>query len=129
MSKKLPPPPPYLTEEQERQLVRSAYENFPEAASCFGVESFSYGDKPGRPFRFVFVDYEDNSKRHIVTEDDAVRGLRIFAGLVNAGKLPGLGLPPNYLSPADDFDVLGDWDGFAFDALAQCAMFGEVIYG
>lgn len=121
------PKTPGLTEKQERQLVRLAYENFPEAACCFAVESWSYGDKPAKSFYFVFVD--DEGKRHIVTEDDAVRGLRVFAVLVGAGKLPGLGLPAHYLSPADDFDVLGEWDAFAFDALAQCAMFGEVIYG
>lgn len=121
------PPTPGLTPEQERQLVRSAYENFPEAAQCFACESFSYGDKPGRPFKFVFVD--DEGKRHTITEAAAVRGLRVFAVLVGAGRLPGLGLPAHYLSPADDFDALGEWDAFAFDALAQCAMFGEVIYG
>ena len=129
MSKKLPPPPPYLTEEQERQLVRSAYENFPEAALCFRCDAWSYGDKPGKPFRFVFVDVEEGGKRHVITEDDAVRGLRVFARLMSEGRLPGLGLPANYLSPEDDFSALGDWDGFAFDALAQCAMFGDVIYG
>lgn len=97
-------PPPYMTAEQEREFVRLAYENFPEAAQCFGVESFHYGSaKDPARFRFVFVDYEDNSKRHVVTEADAIRGLRVFAGLVNAGKLKGLGLPANFLSPASSW--------------------------
>lgn len=126
MNTKIEPSPcPGLNPEQEVALVMSAYENFPEAAMCFSCEDWSYGKK--KPFRFVFKDEE--GKEHTVLLADAVRGLRIFAALVLAGKLPGLDLPANFLSPADDFDALGDWDAYCFDALAQCAMFGEVIYG
>lgn len=119
---------PGLSAEQERELVREAYQNFPEAGECVRCVSWHYGtDKDPERFRFIFSD--DEGKEHVVKLPDAVRGLRLFAQLVNAGKLRGLGLPAHFLSPADDFDVLGEWDAFAFDALAQCAIFGEVIYG
>lgn len=109
-------PVPGLTLAQEEKLVRDCYENFPEAGLCLRCTSWKYD-----AFSFEFID--DEGKKHLVLLGDAVRGLRIFAGLVAAGRLPGLGLPADYLTDT------GTWDAFAFDALAQCAIFGEVIYG
>ena len=105
-----------LTPAQEEALVREVYENFPEAGVCVSCTLWEYDE-----FRFVFRDEE--GKNHVVRLPDAVRGLRLFAAAVSRDEFPGLGLPANYLRDT------GAWDAFAFDALNQMAIFGEVIYG
>ncbi len=118
----VPKSTPGLTRAEEEKLVRSAYENFPEASMCLACTGWKYD-------KFIFKFTDDEGVDHVVTLDDAVRGLRLLAAAIARGELKGLGLPANYLSPADDFDVLGEWDAFAFDALNQMAIYGEVIYG
>lgn len=108
-----------LTKEQEVKLVRECYDNFPEAGECLRCVGWDY-----KKFVFEFMDEEETPvKRHVVRLPDAIRGLRLFIAAVDAGKLRGLSLPAHYLTDT------GTWDAFAFDALNQMAVFGEVIYG
>lgn len=115
-------PVPGMTEADEIRFVRSAYENFPEASQCLACTGWKYE-------KFIFKFTDDEGDEHTVTLPDAVRGLRLLAAAVARGELKGLGLPANAFSAADDCDVLGEWDGFAFDALNQMAIYGKVIYG
>jgi hypothetical protein len=103
-------------DEADERLAREAFENFPEAAIAFDCRRWDY-----EAFDFEFVD--DAGKSHRVRLTDALRGLRVFCGLVDAGKLPGLELRAGYREDT------GLWDAAAFDALLQCAIFGRVIYG
>ena len=111
-------PPTGLTHKQEVELVREAYENFPEASMCLRCVKWNY-----KTFEFRFIDDEDGGALKIVNLDCALRGLRLFVAAVRAGKLPGLGLPADFLNDTCD------WDASAFDALNQMAVFGDVIYG
>lgn len=117
MTTKTAAPATGLTRAEEEKLVRECFDNFPEAGMCLRCIGWDY-----KAFDFEFLDTEDG-KKYRVRLPDAVRGLRLFVAEVRAGKLAGLGLPAEFLTDT------GDWDAFAFDALAQMAVFGEVIYG
>ena len=110
-------PVPGFTLKQEKRFAWECYQNFPEASMSLICENFDYD-----AFRFEFLD-QDDGKRYVVREDDAVRGLRLLVHAVSRGELPGLGLPAGYLADT------GDMDAWAFDAINQFAIFGEVIYG
>ena len=105
-----------LTTKQEDNLLKEAYENFPEASMCLRCLTFNYK-------RFIFEFQEDDGEVHIVTLPKARKGLRLFIEAVDSGKLPGLALPADYLTST------GLWDAWAFDALNQMAIYGEVIFG
>jgi hypothetical protein len=108
-----------LTQEEKEKLVREAFENFPEASagSALVCVGWKYDD-----FIFKFEDQETGNK-YTVTLPDAVRGLNRLLKVLEAGGLPGLGLT---LSTITD---TGTWDALGFDALAQMATLGAVIYG
>lgn len=118
-----------MTEAEEFEFVRGLYENFPEASSGSALRciNWQYGahdtERPelNKPFRFTFED--DEGKTHGVDLAKAVKGFRVMVGLVVTGEFPGLSLSLQFLKDQ------GDWDGDAIDALAQCAVFGAVIYG
>ncbi len=113
-----------VTDAHAEKMVKEAYENFPEASISLDCVLWNYGTvKNGKPFRFKFVDREEDGKLYEITLVEAVKGFHVFVGLVLDGKLPGLSLGPDWLTDT------GDWDGDGFDALAQCAIFGGVIYG
>lgn len=111
-----------MTEAEEAEFVRGLYENFPEASggSALRCLNWQYGEG-GKPFRFTFED--DDGKTHGVDLAQAVKGFRVMVGLTVTGEFPGLSLSLQFLKDQ------GDWDGDAIDALAQCAVFGAVIYG
>jgi hypothetical protein len=106
-----------LTPKEEEALLREVYDNFPEASACLRCASWDYDN-----FRFRFHD-PDEDKFHTVTLTDAKRGLRLFITAISRGELKGLGLPAHYLTDT------GCWNAWAFDAVNQMAIFGEVIYG
>lgn len=108
-----------MTYAQKVALVKECFENFPEASigSCLRCVGWNY-----KKFKFLFVDEETGAK-YTVRLRDAMRGLRLLTRAVNEGELPGLGLPAHFLKDS------GTWDADSFDALAQMAVFGKVIYG
>lgn len=101
----------------KKKFVRECYENFPEASECLSCVGWNYNK-----FRFTFIDEEDG-KKHVVREADALRGLDLFIEAVDAGKLKGLGLTAGWKEDT------GMMDAWSFDAINQMAIFGEVIYG
>lgn len=102
------------------KMVRELYQNFPEASSGSALRCVGWQYKA---FKFYFVDDEEAGKKYEIGITKAVDGFKKLVKAVRRGELPGLGL-------AADFEVNEDsWDGYAIDALAQFAIFGEAIYG
>lgn len=108
-----------LTLKEQKKLVREAYENFPEASqgSSLACVEWHY-----RYFIFKFIDTE-TGKKYTVTLTTACKGLRLLLEALGKGELPGLGLR------LSDITDTATWDAPCFDALAQMACFGEVVYG
>lgn len=111
-----------MTEAQEEKFIRECYDNFPEASAGATLRCHGWNYKK---FRFSFND-EETGKDHVIYLPMATKGFRLFVQAVDAGKLKGLGLPANYLDLEDGPGIL---DADCFDAMAQMAVFGEVIYG
>ena len=108
-----------LSDEEAKRIVREAMESFPEASSPSLVcVKWKY-----KEMQFVFAD-EDGEKvvRHNVDEEMLVKGLRILLKLAIQGRYHNNDFP-------NGFEDTGNWDATDFDALVQCAIFGEIIYG
>ena len=110
-----------MTRSQEEKFIRDCYDNFPEASQSLVCTGWKY-----KKFLFVFLDPEEEGKEHVIRLADAIRGFRLFVQAVDSGKLPGLGLPADYLNLEDGPGIM---DASCFDAMVQMAIFGEVIYG
>jgi len=126
------------------KLIEDVMQNFPEASQCLTCVSFKY-----EKMEFEFWDYEatpeskedsivpaviqdlnlrrsglvENAVTYKLTRKEIENGMKIMVELVFGGKLAGLGLGQ------DNFNDAGSWDSWCADALVQCAIFGEVIYG
>lgn len=118
--KKMTKPVRGMTLKQEERYVRDAYDNFPEASMTLRCHGWDY-----KKFLFDFTDTEQGDE-YTITLPMAINGLRLFVEAIDAGKFPGISRGPNWLDPVDG---TGDLDADAFDAMAQMAVFGEVIYG
>jgi len=103
------------------EFVRRLFEGYPEAGQGCAVQcvDWCYGDKD-KPFKMDFIDTEE-SKPYRLTLDKAVKGFKIFIGLKMSGELAGIEIT--------DYHDGGEYDCVALDAITQCAIFGEVIYG
>lgn len=125
-------------------LVDDVMANYPEASACLTCISYNY-----KACRFEFWDHEvtaDDANKSIVPAtvkdvelsrsglvrgaviyvlDRAAldRGMEILLRKVFAGELRGLSLNGGNVTDP------GAWDMWCADALVQCAVFGEVIYG
>jgi hypothetical protein len=121
-----------VTETEAQKLCFEMFQNYPEAGGGMSIRAkeIHYGfrgrvgvDETFVPekFSFDFLDIE-TGKKHAVKIADAVRGLRKFLNIKAAGGLPGIDFTP---IEGGEFD----YDAFTVDAVAQCAIFGEVIYG
>jgi hypothetical protein len=94
-------------------------QNYPEASSpSLRCTSWEY-----KSDTYKFRDVEEN-KTHKLSMPELLKGLQIMMDLMVAGKLKGIS---HYVMP--NFQDPGYWDSDAADALVQCAIFGEVIYG
>ncbi len=101
------------------QLIKEAMENYPEAGRGSNLICIKWNyDK----VEFDFVD-EETDKRHKVNMESLKEGLKKFLEIVKEGKYFNNGVSPNLLSKGYD------WDAQDYDALVQCALFGEVRYG
>lgn len=118
-----------MSKADAEKLCFEMFQNYPEAGQEYlRCTRFKYGFKDRRKMEgFVPKDFEfhftdDDGKNHVVKIADAIRGLFLFLKLRGQGKLPGISF-----EPMGDGDM--DYDAFTVDAIAQLAIFGEVIYG
>lgn len=110
-----------IPDEKVEELVHDIMENYPEASSG----PLECVDWDYDRVRYIFNEYEDETPtRHTVTKEMLVRGFEILIGLIQEGKYHNGGLRLN-----DYLEDVGNWDAFDADALVQCALFGEIIYG
>ena len=104
------------------EMTIEAFQNFPESGMCISCISYSYGDTDPTKFKFVFKDYEaEGEPEYVIDLEKAKNAMKKFIEEIWDG---------NYSVDhgSDIFDT-GNWDAYTFDAVAQVACFGEVIYG
>lgn len=108
-----------FTDKEKRKLIKQIMENYPEASSGNSLlcTKFDY-----KKCQFDFLDMETN-KKMLVNMRLLKRGLIKLLEITNNGRYFNCGQVPNLLSKAYD------WDGQDCDALVQCAIFGDVVYG
>lgn len=108
-------------EYDEKTLIDDVMANMPEYSQsylrCIG---WNY---VGCEYHFEEeVNDADNPIVRMVTRPKLNKGLKLMLKLIQNRKLNvGLDL--------SNFTDAGQWDAIATDALVQCAIFGEVIYG
>jgi hypothetical protein len=108
-----------LDEKETDQLVSEVMESFPEYSSpSLRCISWKYKD-----MIFKFHDVEED-KIYILDAPKLRKGMAKLLQMMGDGKLPGIS---RYVMP-DVMDA-GSWDADAADALVQCAIFDDVIYG
>lgn len=108
-------------------FCKESFENFPEASFCLSCIEWKY--KKG-----IYKFLDEDGKTYIVSiKDVAEKGFPIFFKLLaekkigfcgfNLGDLMGIGT-------ADGLnEALCNADAIVVDALLQCTIFGDVIYG
>jgi hypothetical protein len=101
------------------KIIKDTMESYPEAGAgnCLKAIRYDYTN-----MEFIFFD-EEEEKSHKVDMPMLEKGLDIFVKIVEDGKYFNCGRAPNLLSKGY---VL---DGQDADALVQCAIFGDIIYG
>jgi len=102
----------------EEQMIHDIMESYPDysAGNCLSCEHWDYKNN-----KFTFRDLEED-KVYEVDMEKLKKGLKIFFDLLVKGKFK-TGMDISCM-----LDV-GNWDGYITDALVQCAIFGDVIYG
>jgi len=116
------------------EIACEVTQNLPECSISMRCISFKYGleyvdgkftDKIApENMKFVFVDEEGDSKRYTMTIKEAEKGVIMLIDKILNGKLFFTGCK----SFADLMDM-GNWDSEVVDAMVQCAVLGDVIYG
>lgn len=104
---------------QKTELIKEMMENYPEAGSGMSLRctGWNYGS-----MEFTFLDVEED-KKYEINMEMLKKGLDILLKIILDGKYFNAGRTPNLLAESYDHDA---WDS---DALVQCAIFGEVLYG
>lgn len=108
-----------LTAKERDTLISEVMQNFPEASSYSVVcQDFDYDRN-----EYKFLDAE-SGKVYKIGMPQLRDGMDKLMQIMSQGELKGISC---YVLP----DVLdaGNWDADAADALVQCAIFKEVIYG
>ena len=110
-----------ISVEVSDQLLLDLMQNFPESAQyCFACTDYDY--YKGAESSVGFEDTE-TGKLYRLTIPAMREGFKILMREVLNGKLPGL--------PFDGCGLLDGsaWDAYCLDALVQCSLIGEVVYG
>jgi len=101
------------------ELIKEMMENYPEASGGNSLRCLRWDYKNTE---FEFLDEEEN-KKYQVNMNLLKVGLNKFLKVIEDGNYFNNGVVPNLLSEGYDYDSQD------CDALVQCAIFGEVIYG
>ena len=106
----------------KKQAVKELMENYPECSSpSVRCVVWEYN----KMIFYFNVDEGTSITRHRVTEEMLLKGLDILLDKMKNKKYFNNG-PINLSNYIED---LGCWDGNDVDALVQCALFGDILYG
>ncbi len=106
--------------DKKEQLIRDVMENMPEYNVSMYCQMWDY-----KECRFKFQDLDGDCKFYDIGLEELSKGYTIMRKKIKGGKLHLDGIT---LQDDSWFDA-GNWDALAVDALVQCAIFGDVIYG
>ena len=98
----------------KEQIIKEVTENLPDYSINLICTGWKYSET-----RFSFMNEEDG-KKYVIGLPELLKGYDILAAKVAGKKLFFDGL---------DIGDPGSWDADSVDALVQCAIFGDVIYG
>ncbi len=99
---------------KKEDIIKEVVQNLPEYSLSLDCTGWKYNE-----LRFSFIDQEDN-KKYIIGPSELSKGYDILKQKVEGKQLNFTGL---------DWNDTGTWDASVVDALVQCAIFGDVIYG
>lgn len=112
-----------LNDKQLTEQVLSIFDNYPEAGAGMSLRmtSFHYAKKGDDHYAWPlsFEDVEAD-KRYKLTMPMAKRGLKLFFKKVISGQ---------YAIFSGALTDAGNYDADAADAVLQCALLGDIIYG
>jgi len=106
-----------------KELIYHVMENYPEASLCLFCRAWNYRD-----CEYTFVDEEDE-KVYKIGYTELRKGFTKLIGLAISDEFRTSGWSPAAINADDWEDWECDWDALVVDALVQCAIFGDVIYG
>jgi hypothetical protein len=101
-----------------RTFIKEVVQNLPEYSQSLKCVSWKYDE-----CKFKFYDDEE-SEFHEVDLEKLCKGYDILKDLWKNKKLFFYGI-----NTEEEFEDAGQWDAEIMDALIQCSIFGEVIYG
>ena len=104
-------------------IIKDVTQNLPE----YGLNLKCVGWKYDKCL-FKFEDFEEalengDPKAYTVTLPMLKKGFKKLVQMIGAGRLKGLNINLGNITDG------GEWDAECVDALVQCAIFGDVIYG
>ena len=107
-----------ISKKEKIALIKAVMEGYPEASAgnCMGCDYWNY-----KKCEYFFID-EETGKGYNVGIKELLQGFDILHELAIRGKYHNGTFPNGMLC-----DIC--WDGLDVDALVQCAIFGDVIYG
>ena len=100
------------------KLIKEVVQNLPEYSISLQCTEWKYED-----CKFSFYD-SDTDKDHLINLCMLVRGYGILKKLWNDKKAFFDGIKSE-----EDWKDAGNWDADIVDALIQCSIFSEIIYG
>ena len=103
-----------ISKEQKEKIVKDVTQNLPEYSLNLQCIGWNYNES-----KFTFMD-DETGKRHIIELPELLRGYDILGRKVKNKSLFFYGL---------DIKEPETWDADVVDALVQCSIFGDVIYG
>ena len=107
-------------------LIKSVMENCPECSSSLTCVGWKYEE-----CKYKFVDDEDGQK-YTIQYPELRKGFEVLMKLASEGKFhnEGWDVTPLLNPTKENFDNWAcNWDAGVVDALIQCAIFQDVIYG
>lgn len=112
-----------LSDKELEELVLSIFDNYPEAGAGMSLQmtNFYYAKKGDEHYAWPlsFVDTE-TGKHYKLTMPMAKKGLRLFFEKVISGQ---------FAIFSGALTDPGQYDSDAADAVLQCALLGDIIYG
>jgi len=107
-----------ISENEKVVLIIEVMQGYPEAGSGNTLKCLKWKYDV---CQYTFID-EETGEKHKVFLRGLLKGFDILMELAIRGKYKNCNFPNGMMDA-------GNWDGLDTDALVQCAIFGDVIYG